>query len=88
MAGWDGPGVSESTPPDHPPQPVGVLIVRLWHEPGAEAPLRARVTRSLDVRAPLSEVSTASDVEEICRTVRQWWDDFGARHARQLRDDA
>lgn len=49
-----------------------MLIIRAWVEPGAPAPLRARVTRSLDVRSPVSEVAVLGDVDEVCAQVRDW----------------
>lgn len=56
-----------------------MLVVRVWTEPAQPGAVRMRVTRTLDVASPLSQVSATADVEEVCETVRQWLRDFEAR---------
>jgi hypothetical protein len=55
---------------------TGVLVIRVWIEPGAGGGIRARITRTLDV-AERDEVATAASTpEEITRTVGDWLDAF------------
>jgi hypothetical protein len=57
----------------HALKPTAVLVIRVWFEDGAEAPLRARITRTLDVSAPDErETSAAVSEQEIMRAVRGW----------------
>jgi hypothetical protein len=64
---------------DEPAERVGVFVVRAWMEPAQPASLRMRVTRSLDVRSPLTEVSATADVDEVCDALRRWLQDFRGR---------
>jgi hypothetical protein len=55
---------------------TGVLVVRIWLENDPEAPLRARVSRSLDLdTAPVEELTVAS-AEEVAELVRDWLEAF------------
>lgn len=72
------PGVTD-TPPGRPAERVGVLVVRAWMDASDPQSLRVRVTRTNDVTSPLSEVSAAADIDEVCDTVRQWLQEFRAR---------
>lgn len=71
-------GVTDQTA-GRPGERVGVLVVRVWTEPSQPGSVRMRVTRTLDVASPLSEVSATADVEEVCETLRQWLREFRAR---------
>ena len=55
---------------------TGVLVIRVWIEPGIGGGIRARITRTLDV-AERDEVATAASTpEQITRTVSDWLDAF------------
>lgn len=57
---------------------VGVLVIRVWEEEG-EPGLRARLTQSVDLEAPDSQVTvekTAATQGDILDAVRLWLDDF------------
>jgi len=52
---------------------TAVLVVRAWTEAGAQRPLRARVTCTLDVSEPGDEQTfTAASEQEIVKAVRSW----------------
>ncbi len=53
---------------------TAVLVIRVWFEEGLEqAPLRARITRTLDVSVPgASETSAATSEQEVVKAVRTW----------------
>jgi hypothetical protein len=52
------------------------MVIRVWVERDAAAPLRARVTRTLDIDNREEIVSVASGVEEVCAIMRAWLDEF------------
>lgn len=55
---------------------VGVLVVRaVVDQARPDLPL-LRITRTLDVDSPLSEVSTTVDPEEACAMLRRWLTDL------------
>ncbi|HZQ81932.1 MAG TPA: hypothetical protein VFB25_08155 [Gaiellaceae bacterium] len=55
---------------------AGVLIIRLWVEPGAEGQLRARLTQSRDLASRDQTTHAAGSVDEIVDHVRAWAEDF------------
>jgi hypothetical protein len=54
---------------------TGVLVVRIWIE-SASGPLRARVTRTLDVEGGEETSQVAATAEQILRLVRDWIEAF------------
>ena len=58
------------------PDPVGVLVVRVWNDGDPEISLRARITRTLDITSGEQDVSTTANVDEIPSTVRRWLEEF------------
>jgi hypothetical protein len=50
--------------------PVGLLIVRAWHEAGSERPLRADVSVTADTTRGFERKLTLSDVEDVESVVR------------------
>ena len=60
---------------------TGVLVVRIWVEPGAGGGLRARMTSTLDVTEQDEVVTVASTPEGIAAVVGRWIDDFVAASA-------
>ena len=60
---------------------TGVLVVRIWVEPGVGGGLRARMTSTLDSTEQDELVTVASTPEGIAAVVRQWIDDFIAASA-------
>jgi hypothetical protein len=61
-------------------QRTGVLVVRAWiEETLGEAPLRARITQTLDVESGAKVETTAASREEILRAVEEWLDAFAGR---------
>jgi hypothetical protein len=55
--------------------------VRAWHEDDPAAPLRARITSTLDVSRGDELVSAAAAPEDVYETVRAWLDAFLAQRA-------
>ena len=55
---------------------AGVLIIRVWIEPGADDQLRARLTESRDLASRDQTTHAAGTVEEIVERVRSWAEDF------------
>jgi hypothetical protein len=55
---------------------TGVLVVSAWTEDRTSSALRARLTRSTDVRSPQLVVTAAAGVEGICQAVRAWLEEF------------
>ena len=53
-----------------------MLIVRVWTESHELPGLRARITQSVDVLEPGETVSTASTIEDVLSTVRNWLEEF------------
>jgi hypothetical protein len=60
-------------------QHVGVLVIRVWTE--ADGGMRARLTQTVDVEAPDSEVTvekSAATEEELLEAVRSWLEAFSS----------
>jgi hypothetical protein len=57
----------------------GVMIVRIWIEPGHENGLRARLTESNDLASREQTSYAAASVEEIVELVRAWAERFVER---------
>jgi hypothetical protein len=51
---------------------AGVLVIRVWIEPGAGDGLRARITRTVDISERDEIVTVASTPDEITETVADW----------------
>ena len=48
----------------------GVLVIRVWREPGAEHPFRARITHGAE--EPPATGAATSDPDEVLAAVREW----------------
>ena len=60
-------------PRDHPgPERTGILVIRVWTEPGAPGRLRARLTQTGDLAEAATSLATASDVRGVCDAVEAW----------------
>jgi hypothetical protein len=60
-------------PRDHPrPERTGILVIRVWTEPGAPGRLRARLTQAAGLGEPATTLATASDVPGVCDAVEAW----------------
>jgi hypothetical protein len=57
---------------------TGVLVIRVWMEPGGPAALRARVTHILDIVVADEAVIIAASQEEIYAAVQAWLQAFVA----------
>jgi hypothetical protein len=59
---------------------TGVLIIRVWHEDGADdgAGLRARLVGSLDIETESSDVAVAANVDDVVAQTRKWLEQFVA----------
>jgi hypothetical protein len=67
------------TTPGQQRERVGVLVVRAIVDPARpEWPL-LRITRTVDITSPLSEVSATVDPEEACAVLRRWLSDVRAK---------
>jgi hypothetical protein len=60
------------------PEPVGVLVLRVWVE--HDGVLKSRITSTVDPPAA-ERVAAASSVEEILIVVRDFVEDFVAVHS-------
>ena len=59
--------------PDRPvPERTGILVIRVWTEPGAPGRLRARLTQAADLGEPATALATAGDVPGVCAAVEAW----------------
>jgi hypothetical protein len=54
---------------------TGVLILRLWVEPGTTE-MRARITEVDDIASGVEVQHTASDLGEVCATARRFVERF------------
>ena len=55
---------------------TGVLVIRVWYEPGAGGGLRARITGNLDVSERDETVTVASSPEGTAAAVVAWIEAF------------
>jgi hypothetical protein len=60
-------------------QRAGVIVVRVWIERDATAPLRARITALADLSCDERTITAAAGVEDTLDAVREWLEGF-ARH--------
>ena len=58
-----------------PAERTGVVVVRIWLEPGHDDGLRARVTAT-DLATNRETSAAAASVDEIVRIVRAWIESF------------
>ena len=63
---------------DEPAARVGVLVIRVWTEPGSASGVRARLTWTADVAARQEVVKTSASVDELCAQFHAWLDAFRA----------
>jgi len=54
------------------PERTGILVVRVWLEPGTPGRLRARLTQAADLGDPGTTLATASDLPGVCDAVEAW----------------
>jgi hypothetical protein len=57
------------------PERVGLLVVRVWLEMGAQQP-RARIIARVNVDDAREMTYTASSADEVCELVRHWMSEF------------
>jgi hypothetical protein len=62
---------------------TAVLVARAWLEGENHTDLKARITRTLDVEHLEGTVSSASTIDDVCETVRDWLEAFIAGAASQ-----
>ncbi len=55
---------------------TGVLVIRVWFEPGAGGGLRARITGNVDLRERDETVTVCSSPEGTAEAVIAWIDAF------------
>jgi len=53
-----------------------VLVIRAWREGGRAEVLRARITQTVNARAPDRKETAAGGEAEILAVVRAWLEDF------------
>jgi hypothetical protein len=51
---------------------TGILVVRVWLEPGTPDRLRARLTQAADLGDPATPLDVATGVPGICDAVEAW----------------
>jgi hypothetical protein len=59
--------------------PVGLLIIRIWHEEGSERPLRIEVRVTGDTRCGFERALAFSEGEPVEALVRAWLAEVLAR---------
>jgi len=52
------------------PDQVGLLIVRVWIEPGSPRPARLQLRATTDPAAGFTRTHTLTDIEETIETIR------------------
>jgi hypothetical protein len=55
-----------------PAETTAVLVIRAWLEAGSVPPLRARITRTVDVSASVATETVAASEAEILAVVEEW----------------
>jgi hypothetical protein len=55
---------------------TGILVVRVWLEPGTPDRLRARLTQAADLGDPPTTLATTADVPGVCAAVEAWLRQF------------
>ena len=63
-----------------PAERTGVLVLRVWSEPGAPE-LRARLIESTDAFGGVTSGTAAAGVDAICAAVRAWLEPLAASAA-------
>jgi hypothetical protein len=58
------------------PERTGILVVRVWLEPGTPDRLRARLTQAADLGDPPTTLATTADVPGVCAAVEAWLRQF------------
>jgi hypothetical protein len=58
------------------PERVGVMVIRVWFEPGAGGGLRARMTGTLDLETREQTVTVSASPEGIADVVLAWLGSF------------
>jgi hypothetical protein len=64
---------------DEPGGRVGVLVIRIWTEPGSVSGLRARITWTADVATREEVVKASASIDEICAQFHAWLSAFQAK---------
>ena len=59
-----------------PSERTGVLVLRVWIEPGGEDGLRARITASDDLERAEQRSVAAASVDDVVRVVREFVERF------------
>lgn len=55
---------------------TAMLIVRAWSESDHDRPLRATITKTLDIVAGDEDSQTVDTVDGVCEAVREWLEEF------------
>jgi hypothetical protein len=61
-----------------PGSPAGVLVVRVWSEPGDGDELRSRLRATLDVTTDGAEEWAVAGRDDLLDTIERWLDRFVA----------
>jgi hypothetical protein len=64
---------------DEPGGRVGVLVIRIWTEPGSVSGVRARITWTTDVATREEVVKASASIDEICEQLYAWLSAFQAK---------
>jgi hypothetical protein len=51
---------------------IGLLIIRVWIEPGSTSPLRAHIRLTVDVAKGFDQTLTVAQEEAVVAVVRAW----------------
>jgi hypothetical protein len=51
---------------------VGVILIRIWLEEGADSPLRARITSTTDISRRPEETWSSVSAGEVMHLVQEW----------------
>ena len=63
----------------------GLMIIRIWFEPGSSKPLRVRMRTSSDVSTGFDREITVADAASASEVLKAWLDEAEAR-AESARD--
>lgn len=58
---------------------TALLLVHAWVERQPNAQLRARITRTEDIRTPELATTAVASIEEVCEIVRIWLEELLAK---------
>jgi hypothetical protein len=65
-------------------QPIGLMVLRVWTEPGSARPLRVDVRHTSDLSRGFRRTVTLTDIDLVLSTVRSFLESRPAAAAGQV----